>query len=1173
MNKRFEKLKSKIIKCYSQCFFSSENLKYLGQYFIEKFKNPHCSFDHKKLADELQEAIFNLQYPSYIRFNAVQLLKQCMQTSNSFLTNFVEQNIIDKFGKIALLTKKPRFDLLYFQNQYDEVYSIQFFQEILNCVQQWQTKSRYYEQIYRNLQKQNIGFILQNQQKSPSNINFQMQPGSLQNQSQKKYQKQFPQLSQGERVKLKIKLLQDALYFMYSCFVMQKMSDEISQILLVCNDLIISIDQEKEQLRMQSHCTEQINQIQKLQILLQTMNQNYTNGEPIQTYMKNFKSILAEILDIQNQEEEEQKIKQAFFEEFGPIKSENFIASLNSLNQLDSDQFQNNQKIRSFNCISNQLSNFHLSLHNLTANNLDHVKHFDKSPCYKINSSRGLSNYSSPNSPKKHQLSILGSLIEEKPPKKAPLIYGKLKSLKQDTSNKQQKQSNMYEQGTPETKCTTFYSVNESKENQSYFSSRNNSPQIFSTANPVLFQQVKTYPGNADEVMDEELPVRVTSHSHSQYSTQIQPDFSRRNNNSDFQSQQGLSQQNIQNNIPVISYNLQQDNSNQLNEYKINIPLQQHITQNKKQSNNNYFSSSSQNTNTIQNSFYIQNQTNNSKNTNSILQQTQDLQQFYQTCQQQQQTQQQNQQLYFTQQQQQHQIQMNYQKPQSLPQIFQAPQNSSFQNVTNDQKMIAQYFIAQGSQLQQQQTNYSSNNTMCSNNLQNNFFNNKNGSQVQIVNITNQNNQIGNNSILTQSMIQQQQNNPSLQNNKQLSLFTSGSDYSNFNSQFNNQKNSVPNTPPKVPQAIPSQSNSIANSNMQTNQTNITQIQNTNQSSLNQLKNVFGVPNSPNSQKQISKSIINLLSQQQSSVKNQNQINSNTFINSYGMNNNGQFEQQINNTNGITLMCSNNNSLNNNTNSHQINIGINQSTINLAQTVMQHLQNNQNTGLINNNSNYYSKYFGAKNQEDQQYSQQQQQQQQQQLLQMNSQKQTQKNIEISLPNQAKPLNSQIVTKINQVIPNLQNKISNDGSSKTLQQSSDKQITKIQKPSACQNLILNQQQSSQQTQQCYINSSNLGSPSKITSAKNSLNSSTNRLSQPVLIQPSTNQRFNRQYQMNPSFLSAFAKTVNNTQNASLNSSFKNQSLNTSSSQKSNTILPRNQYAVNLQRISQNQYQNN
>ncbi|KAL4457039.1 hypothetical protein ABPG74_014677 [Tetrahymena malaccensis] len=1166
MNKRFEKLKTKIIKCYSQCFFSSENLKYLGQYFIEKFKNPHCSFDHKKLADELQDAIFNLQYPSYIRCNAVQLLKQCMQTSNSFLTNYVEQNIIDKFGKIALLTRKPKFDFLYFQNQYDEVYSIQFFQEILNCIQLWQTKSRYYESIYRNLLKQNIVFVLQNQQKSPQNINFQIQQGSAQNFSQKKYQKQYPQLTLGDRVKLKIKLLQDALYFMYSCFVMQKMSDEISQILLVCNDLIISIDQEKEQLQAQTHSTEQINQIQKLQILLQTMNQNYTNGEPIQNYMKNFKSVLAEVLDIQNQEEEEQKIKQSFFEEFGSIKSENFIASLNSLNQLDSDQFQGNQKIKSFNCISNQLSNFHLSLHNLTANNLDHVKHFDKSPCYKINLSRGQSNYSSPNSPKKHQLSILGSLIEEKPPKKAPLIYGKLKSLKQETNNKQQKQSNMYEQGTPETKCTTFYSVNESKENQSYFSSRNNSPQMFSTANPVVFQEVKTYPGNADEVMDEELPIRTTSHSHSQYPSQIQPDLQRRNTNQDFQSQQRISQQGIQNNIPVISYNLQSDN-NQLNEYKINIPLQQQITQNKNQFNNNYFSASSQNTNVVQNPFYIQNQINNSKNVNNVLQQSQDMQQFYQTCQQQ--IQQQNQQLYFNQQQQQHQIQMNYQKPQSLPLIYQPPQSNSFQSVNNEQKLIAQYFTAQGSQLQQQQTNYSSNNTMFNNNNNNNqqinFFNNKNGSQVQVVNVQNQNNQVGNNSILAQSMIQQQQNSLSLQNNKQFAMFPSGPNYPNFNSQFNSQKNSAPNSPPKVPQAITSQSNYLANSNIQTNQSNITHIQNTNQPSLNQLKNVFGVPNSPNSQKQISKSIINILSQQQQSMKNSNQINTNAFMNSYGTNNNTQFEQQINNNNGITLMSSNNNNLNSNNNGNQMNIGTNQSTINLAQTVMHHLQNNQNTGLINSNSNYYQKYFGAKNQADQQY--------QQQILQMNSQKQAQKNIEISLPNQAKPLNSQIVTKINSVIPNIQSKVASDGNSKTAQQSSVQQITKIQKPSAIQNLILNQQQPSQQTQQYFVSSSHLNSPSKNTSAKNSLNSSTNRLSQPVLIQPSTNQRFNRQSQMNPSFQNAFAKTVNNTQNTSLNSSFKNQSLNTSSSQKSNTILPRSQYAANLQRMSQNQYYNN
>ncbi|EAR99530.2 hypothetical protein TTHERM_00137930 (macronuclear) [Tetrahymena thermophila SB210] len=1106
-----------------------------------------------------------------INYSTKKLLKQCMQTSNSFLTNFVEQNIIDKFGKIALLTKKPRFDLLYFQNQYDEVYSIQFFQEILNCIQQWQTKSRYYESIYRNLVKQNIVFILQNQQKMPQSISLQMQQGSVQNLSQKKYQKQFPQLSLGDRVKLKIKLLQDSLYFMYSCFVMQKMSDEISQILLVCNDLIISIDQEKEQLQMQNHSSEQINQIQKLQILLQTMNQNYTNGEPIQTYVKNFKGVLAEVLDIQNQEEEEQKIKQTFFEEFGSIKSENFIASLNSLNQLDSDQLQNNQKIRSFNCISNQLSNFHLSLHNLTANNLDHVKHFDKSPCYKINLSRGQSNnYSSPNSPKKHQLSILGSLIEEKQPKKAPLIYGKLKSLKQETSNKQQKQSNnMYEQGTPETKCTTFYSVNESKENYSYFSSRNNSPQMFSTANPVLFQQIKDFPVDADEVMDEELPVRVSSQSHSQFSSQNQPDFSRRNTNSDFQSQQRISQQVIQNNIPVISYNLQSD-SNQLNEYKTKFPQQQQVTQNRNQLNNNYFSTSSQNTSGVQNPFYIQNQTNNYKNSNIILQQSQDLQQFYQTCQQQ--IQQQNQQLYFTQQNQQH--QMNYQKPQSLPQIFQAPQSNNFQNVSNEQKIISQLFTTQGSQLQQQQqqqTNYPINNTLCNNNLQTNFYNNnKNGSQIQVVNIQNQNNQIGNNYILSQSMIsqQQQQYNQSLQNNKQLPLFTSGANNSNFNSQFNSQKNSVPNSPPKVPQAIPNQSNPLANSNIQTNQPNITHIQNSNQPSINQLKSVFGVPNSPNSQKQISKSILNLLSQQQTTIKNSNQINSNAFLNSYGMNNsnNGQFEQQISNTNGITLMCSNNSSLNNNSNSNQINIGINQSTINLAQTVMHHLQNNQNAGLINNN-NYYQKYFGTKNQVDQQY------QQQQQQIQMNNQKQAQKGIEVSLPNQAKPLNSQIVTKINQVIPNVQNKPNNDGSSKAIQQNSIQQITKIQKPSACQNLILNSQQTSNQAQQYYISSSNLGSPSKNTSTKNSLNNSTNRFSQPVLIQPSTNQRFNRSSQMNPSFQNAFAKTVNNTQNASLNSSFKNQSLNTSSSQKSNTILPKSQYTFNLQRMSQNQYYNN
>jgi len=37
-----------------------------------------------------------------------------MQTNNRFLINYVEQNIVEKYGKIAMLTKKPNFETSYF---------------------------------------------------------------------------------------------------------------------------------------------------------------------------------------------------------------------------------------------------------------------------------------------------------------------------------------------------------------------------------------------------------------------------------------------------------------------------------------------------------------------------------------------------------------------------------------------------------------------------------------------------------------------------------------------------------------------------------------------------------------------------------------------------------------------------------------------------------------------------------------------------------------------------------------------------------------------------------------------------------------------------------------------------------------------------------------------------
>lgn len=46
-----------------------------------------------------------------------------MQTGNRFLINYVEQNIIEKYGKIAILTKKPNFEATYFGDKLGSFFS------------------------------------------------------------------------------------------------------------------------------------------------------------------------------------------------------------------------------------------------------------------------------------------------------------------------------------------------------------------------------------------------------------------------------------------------------------------------------------------------------------------------------------------------------------------------------------------------------------------------------------------------------------------------------------------------------------------------------------------------------------------------------------------------------------------------------------------------------------------------------------------------------------------------------------------------------------------------------------------------------------------------------------------------------------------------------------------
>lgn len=50
-----------------------------------------------------------------------------MKTNNRFLVNYVEQNILEKYSKIAMITKKPKMEQTFFGESLEDPWGSLFF--------------------------------------------------------------------------------------------------------------------------------------------------------------------------------------------------------------------------------------------------------------------------------------------------------------------------------------------------------------------------------------------------------------------------------------------------------------------------------------------------------------------------------------------------------------------------------------------------------------------------------------------------------------------------------------------------------------------------------------------------------------------------------------------------------------------------------------------------------------------------------------------------------------------------------------------------------------------------------------------------------------------------------------------------------------------------------------
>lgn len=83
--------------------------------------------------------------------------------------------------------------------------------EILYCIQKWSSRSLYFDKIHKNLVQSNVAF-----KRTVSSSSRSMKAGGLNTN---------PRMPPRERVKMKIALLKETFYFLYSCFVLQALLD------------------------------------------------------------------------------------------------------------------------------------------------------------------------------------------------------------------------------------------------------------------------------------------------------------------------------------------------------------------------------------------------------------------------------------------------------------------------------------------------------------------------------------------------------------------------------------------------------------------------------------------------------------------------------------------------------------------------------------------------------------------------------------------------------------------------------------------------------------------------------------------------------------------------------------------------------------------------------------